>query len=111
MSKVVIVGPNDSGSWRELEAVVGCLGRGDVIVHTGSFAVGGKVDIIVRRRKSPRRPTVEVQFPETRYEEPKRTEQNAMQLIWHHRPDEVVAFWDLREAMPPEVAAVVEMAS
>lgn len=109
--KVLIAGPNSWGSWRELEAILAVLTPQDEVVHNGSYDVGGKVDRILARAKRTRRPTVTVQFPETRYPEgDQRLEQNALQLVGAHRPDEIVLIYDDREPLPPELVHIVTMA-
>lgn len=108
--KVLIAGPNDWGSWLELEAILAVLTPQDEIIHNGSFSIGGKIDRLVERAKRTKRPAVRVQFPETRYEGDERLKQNALQLVGAHRPEEIVLIYDDREPLPPELAHIVAMA-
>lgn len=107
--KVTIVGTNDWSNWYSVEQVVATLGAGDVIVHNGSYALGGKIDRIVARKPRARRPKVEIVFPEThKYNGADLLRQNALQLVGYHRPQVVVWFGD--DGLELEIAPAIEYA-
>lgn len=97
--KVVLVGVTEvdgrSGVvWDMVRDVMQSLGHDDILVHSGGNGLGALVDSIARRAKGPakrRLPKVEVQMPEIgKFERVEALKQNALQLIFHQRPQVVV---------------------
>lgn len=108
--KIVVVGPPDFSDWLMVDRLVGALSADDTIVHTGSYALGGKIDRVVKRTVRSRRPRVEVEFPPTpRYDAEIAHRKNAEQLLLHHAPDMVV--WCGEDPEVGEVAAVLALAA
>jgi hypothetical protein len=99
--------------WDQIRAVLQSLGPGDVLVHSGGQGtVGSMVDSIVRRAKGAERrrlPKVEVQIPEIgRYQREEALRQNALQIVYHVRPQVVVYVGDGSDAEAQPVVAMVE---
>lgn len=108
--KIVAVGPPDLSDWITVDRVIGALTASDTVVHSGSYALGGKIDRVVKRTSRGRRPHVEVEFPPMpRHAPDVAYRKNAEQLLIHHAPDVVVWFGDDPEA--GEVGPVLELAA